>query len=58
MESTWQLDLINSTKSGSSTPLRKPAKPFIDLTNVRTERRREVCDLFVILVAIVTVRLL
>jgi hypothetical protein len=46
MESTWQLELMNSTKSGSSTPRRKPAMPFVDLTNIQTERRREVRDLF------------
>ena len=44
-EKTWQLDLLNSTKPSLSTPLRKPAMPIVDLTNllsVQTDRRREV----------------
>lgn len=57
-ESTWQLDLLNSAKPGSSTPLRKPIMPIIDLTNiasVRKERKRGTCMSVIIFTVIIII---
>ena len=50
-ETTWQLDPLNSAKPSSCTPLRKPALPFADVTNIPTSVpmmwRREVHNLII-----------